>query len=62
MQINILKIVIASLIMGVVLKYLINLNIFVLILTGIVIYFVLILLLHILDNQEILIIKSIFRR
>lgn len=60
-RINILKIVLASLIMGVILKYLSNLNIFVLILTGTIIYFISVLLLKILDNEEILIIKSVFR-
>ncbi len=61
-RINILKIIIASLIMGFILKYLSNLNLFILISIGIVIYVILLFLLRVIDNEEILIIKNIFRR
>lgn len=60
-QINILKIITASLIMGIILKYFSDLNVFLLISLGIIIYSVLLLLLRIVDDEEILIIKSIFR-
>ena len=61
-HINILKILIASLIMGVILKYLSNLNVFILIILGTIIYSILLVLFKILDDEEILIIKSILRR
>ncbi len=61
-RINILKIIIASLVMGIILKYLSNLNVFLLILIGTMIYSALILLLRIVDDDEILIIKTILRR
>ena len=43
-QIDILKILIASLIMGIILKYLSNMNLYLLIILGIIIYFILLLL------------------
>jgi O-antigen/teichoic acid export membrane protein len=61
-RINILKIIIASLIMGVILKYLLNFNVFVLITIGTIIYCVLLLLLRIVNDEEISMIKTIFRR
>ena len=47
--------------MGLIVSYLAYLNVFLLILIGTVIYSILLLILRILDDEEILIIKSFFR-
>ncbi|MCE7699520.1 MAG: flippase, partial [Methanobacterium paludis] len=60
-EINLFKIILASLIMGLILNYLSTLNLFFLIIIGAIIYILLLLILRILDEDEILMIKSIFR-
>jgi len=62
MKIYLFKIIISSLIMGVILYYLKELNIFLLIFTGIIIYSISILLLRVLEEDEKLMFKSIFNR
>lgn len=59
---SLLKIIFASLIMGITLKYLLNLNVFLLIVIGTIIYILIILMLKIFDVDEIRVIKSIFKR
>ena len=61
-RISLIKIVVASLVMGITLKYLLNLNIFILIIVGIIIYVILLLILKIFDKEEIMMMKSIFKR
>lgn len=61
-KISLLKIIIASLVMGIILKYLLNLNVFLLIGIGLIIYFFLLLILKIFDNNEIKILKSIYKQ
>jgi O-antigen/teichoic acid export membrane protein len=56
------KTVLASLIMGVTLKYLLNLNIFLLIIIGSLLYIAILLLLKIFDDDEILMIRKILNR
>lgn len=60
--ISLIKIVIASLVMGIILKNLLTLNVFLLIILGTIIYILLLLLLRIFDDEEIKIIKSILKR
>jgi len=61
-KISLIKILTASLIMGLVINYLKFLNVFSLILIGIIVYIVTILIMNIFDNDEIMMIKSLFRR
>ncbi|GAB6056786.1 flippase [Methanobacterium movens] len=61
-KISFLKIALASLIMGLILKQLIYLNIFVLIIIGLIIYILGLFIMQILDNDEISIIRSILKR
>lgn len=61
-KISLVKIITASLIMGIILKYFLNVNIFLSILIGAIIYLSVLLILRIFDNDEIIIIKSIFKR
>jgi O-antigen/teichoic acid export membrane protein len=58
---SLLKIIMASLIMGITLKYLLDLNIFLVIVIGAIIYISILLMLKIFDVDEIRIIKSIFK-
>ena len=58
----IFKIVIASLIMGIILNYLLDLNIFLIIIIGTIIYISTLFMLKIFDNKEKMIIKSILKR
>jgi len=58
-KISFIKIVLASLVMGTTINYLLNLNVFLLIIIGIILYTVILLILRIFDNKEIKIIKSI---
>lgn len=60
-KISLFKILIASLGMGITLKYLLNLNVFILIIIGTIIYVLSLLILRIFDNDEIRMIKSIFK-
>ena len=59
---SLLKIIIASLVMGIIIYKLSNMNLFLLIGLGTIIYIMGLLLLRIFDDTEILIIKSIFKR
>lgn len=58
--IDITKILIASIAMGIFLKYLLNLNLFMIIIMGAVIYLLISIILKIIDEDEIAMIKSIF--
>ena len=60
--IDLFKIVLASLIMGITLNYIIKVNIFLSIIIGTIIYISALLLFKIVDEDEILMIKSIFKR
>lgn len=59
-KIDLIKILIASIIMGICLNYFTNLNLFLIILLGTLIYIVCLIFLKIVDEDEILMIKSIF--
>ena len=59
-KLSLLKIIIASAVMGIVLHYLSDMNLFLLIGVGAVIYLVLLLVMRIFDENEIKMIKSIF--
>lgn len=61
-KLSLIKIVIASAVMGVALNYLSDLNVFLLVAIGALIYVVVILALRIFDDNEINMIKSIFDR
>lgn len=61
-KISLIKILIASLMMGLVIDYLKFLNVFLLISIGIIVYLVILSIMKIFDNNEISMIKSIFRR
>lgn len=61
-RISLIKIILASLVMGITLKYLINLNLILLTIIGIIIYVILLLLLKTFEDDEITIFKSIFRK
>ncbi|MDP1552317.1 MAG: polysaccharide biosynthesis C-terminal domain-containing protein, partial [Methanobacteriaceae archaeon] len=58
---SLIKIIIASIIMGVTLSYIVNLNLFLVVLLGIIIYIITLFALKILDEDEILMMKSIFK-
>ncbi|MBZ2167134.1 flippase [Methanobacterium spitsbergense] len=60
-KISLIKIIMASLIMGIILKYLLNLNVFLEIIIGAIIYISILLILKIFDDEEIRIIKSVLR-
>ncbi|MBP1945461.1 flippase [Methanobacterium petrolearium] len=61
-QISLVKAILASIIMGLFLIWLNKINIFLLILIGFTIYVISLLILKILDDDEILMIKSIFKK
>jgi O-antigen/teichoic acid export membrane protein len=61
-KINLIKGVLASIIMGIAIYYFNNLNLFLIILLGALIYVVCLILLRVLDDDEILMIKSLFNR
>jgi len=61
-KISLLKIILASFIMGLIIDQISFLNLFSIIVIGTIIYLFLLLLLKIFDSNELLIIKSIFRR
>jgi len=58
--IDIIKILIAGILMGILLKYLLDINLFILITAGAVIYLLISIILKIIDKDEIAMIKSIF--
>ena len=60
-KLSLIKVFLASLIMGIVLNYL-NLNVFILILIGTLIYALSLLILNIFDTDEITVLKSVFKR
>lgn len=57
---SLIKIIISSIIMGLILSYFISLNLFLISILGIIIYTISLIALRILDDDEILMIKSIF--
>ena len=61
-KISLFKILLASLIMGIIINQLIFLNIFILILVGIISYIASLFIMHILDEDEISMLKSIIDR
>jgi len=61
-KISLIKVFVASLIMGLIINHLLFLNVFILIVTGTIVYLGTILIMKIFDNDEISMIKSIFRR
>lgn len=61
-KISIIKIIVASIIMAFCINQLKYLNIFLLIILGVIIYIVMLLVMRILDNDEIIMIKSILKR
>ena len=61
-KISLIKIVIASLLMGISIKYILYVNIFLLIGIGVIIYILSLFVLKIFDDEEILIIKSVFKK
>lgn len=61
-QISLLKIIFVSVVMGIIINYLLNLNLFLLISLGTIIYIMGLILLKIFDDDEILMMKSIFKR
>jgi O-antigen/teichoic acid export membrane protein len=61
-KINLIKIIMASVIMGIFLNFFIYLNLFLIILLGILIYTISLILLKVVDEDEILMIKSLFNK
>lgn len=61
-QTSLLKIIFVSVIMGIIINYLLSLNLFLLIGLGTIIYILGLILLKIFDDDEILMMKSIFKR